>query len=60
MEIEDHLQQSRRYYNAVVRDLNTKLQQFPEVLVAGPMGFKPGEFFGLENESEAAAPKVSV
>ena len=28
-EIEDHIQNARRYYNAVVRDLNTKVQQFP-------------------------------
>ena len=58
--IEDHLQNSRRYYNAVVRDLNTKVAQFPTNLLAAPFGFKPEEFFGLENESEAAVPQVKV
>jgi LemA protein len=60
VEIEDHLQQSRRYYNAVVRDLNTRIQEFPAVLVAGPMGFKGAEFFGLEDEAERAVPAVRV
>lgn len=60
VEIEDHLQNARRYYNAVVRDLNTRIQQFPAVLVAGPLGFKPEEFFGLDDASEGAAPVVKV
>src|SRR5689334_17781297 len=60
VEIEDHLQNARRYYNAVVRDLNTRIAQFPAVLVAAPMGFKSEEFFGLENASEAAVPQVQV
>src|SRR5437868_2194620 len=58
--IEDTLQMARRYYNAVVRDLNTKIQQFPAVLVAGPMGFRPEEFFGLDNATEGAVPQVKV
>ena len=58
--IEDTLQNARRYYNAVVRDLNTRMQQFPAVLVAGPMGFKPEEFFGLDNAAEGAVPQVKV
>jgi LemA protein len=38
-QIEDALQGARRYYNAVVRDLNTRVQQFPSNLVAGMFGF---------------------
>ena len=60
VEIEDHLQNARRYYNAVVRDLNTRIGQFPAVLVAGPMGFRPAEFFGLDNAAEGAVPQVKV
>ncbi len=60
VEIEDHLQNARRYYNAVVRDMNTRIAQFPAVLVAGPMGFKAEEFFGLENAAEGAVPSVKV
>lgn len=60
VEIEDHLQNARRYYNAVVRDLNTRMQQFPANLVAGAMGFRPAEFFGLDDSSEAAVPPVNL
>ena len=57
-EIEDHIQNARRYYNAVVRDLNTKVAQFPSNLIAGPFGIGPREFFGLSDSSEGAAPGV--
>jgi LemA protein len=60
VEIEDHIQNARRYYNAVVRDLNTKIAQFPANLVAGPMGYQAQEFFGLASESEGAVPRVDV
>jgi len=59
-EIEDHIQEARRYYNAVVRDLNTKIQQFPSNLVAGPFGFREAEFFGLSDRGEAAVPAVNL
>ncbi len=58
VEIEDHIQNARRYYNAVVRDLNTKIAQFPSNLIAGPFGIAPREFFGLADTSEAAAPGI--
>ena len=44
-QIEDAVQNARRYYNAVVRDLNTAIMTFPANVVAGPMGFQPREFF---------------
>jgi LemA protein len=59
-DIEDHIQNSRRYYNAVVRDLNTRIAQFPSNLVAGPFGFRPREFFGLDDPSEQAAPQIDL
>jgi LemA protein len=59
-EIEDHLQNARRYYNAVVRDLNTKVAQFPSNLVAGLMGFRPREFFELTDAKDAAPPAVDL
>ena len=42
---EDTIQNSRRYYNAVVRDLNTKIQSFPTNLMAGMFGFQQRQFF---------------
>jgi LemA protein len=59
-EIEDHIQNARRYYNAVVRDLNTKVAQFPSNLVAGALGFRPREFFGLSDSAEQAPPAVDL
>ena len=57
-EIEDNLQNARRYYNAVVRDLNTTIQSFPSNLVAGMFGFQPRAFFELGSAAEREAPAV--
>ncbi len=59
-EIEDHVQEARRYYNAVVRDLNTRIAQFPVNLIAAPMGFRPREYFGLTDDREQATPSVDL
>ena len=56
-QIEDAVQNARRYYNAVVRDLNTKVQQFPSNVVAGLFGFRNREFFEIP-DAEREAPKV--
>lgn len=58
-QIEDTVQNARRYYNAVVRDLNTKIQVFPSNIFAGMLGFKPREFFEVSAPAEREAPKVS-
>ena len=58
-QVEDALQGARRYYNAVVRDYNTKLETFPDRLVAQGGGFARKEFFQLESAEEAKAPNVS-
>jgi LemA protein len=58
-QIEDTIQNARRYYNAVVRDLNTKIAQFPSNMVAGMFGFRPREFFELAAPAEGEVPKVS-
>src|SRR6266852_5652868 len=58
-QIEDTVQNARRYYNAVVRDLNTKILQFPTNIFAGMLGFKQREFFEVTSAVEREAPKVS-
>jgi len=45
---EDTIQNARRYYNAVVRDLNTKIQSFPTNLIAGMFGFSQRQFFEVD------------
>ena len=42
---EDAIQNARRYYNAVVRDLNTKIQSFPTNILAGMFNFQQKQFF---------------
>ena len=51
---EDKIQASRRFYNGVVRDFNTKRKVFPTSIFAGMLGFtKDKEFFDVD-EAEAA------
>jgi LemA protein len=57
-QIEDAIQNARRYYNAVVRDLNTKIHQFPSNLVARTFAFREREFFEMP-EAERSVPRVS-
>ena len=57
-DIENDIQNSRRYYNAVVRDYNTRIQSFPANLFAGAFGFQPRQFFELEAPSDREVPSV--
>ena len=58
-ELESELQSARRYYNATVRDLNTRVQSFPDMLFARPMGFSEEPFYADEDSSIQSAPKVA-
>lgn len=50
---------ARQYYNAVVRDFNTKIESFPSNLVAGMMGAKHSDFFETDTVEERMAPSVA-
>ena len=56
-EVENGIQNSRRYYNAVVRDYNTRIAQVPSNLIAQAFRFTKKEFFEIE-ETEREVPKV--
>ncbi len=56
--IEEQIQLSRRYYNAVVRDLNTKIESVSSNIVANMYGFKKKEYFELDSTEERRAPEV--
>ncbi|MEW6068720.1 MAG: LemA family protein [Nitrospirota bacterium] len=59
-ELEDNIEYARRYYNAVVRDLNILIESFPSNIIAGTFNFKQEEFFELEApEVERKPVKVS-
>jgi LemA protein len=56
--LEDTIQNARRYYNAVVRDLNMKIQSFPTNTLAGMFGFQVRQFFEVvEADRELVAVK---
>ena len=50
VEVEDHLQYARRFYNGAVRDYHNGIQRFPDLTVAGLFGFRPAEFFQASDE----------
>ena len=50
--IEDNIQNARRYYNAVIRDYNTRVQSFPANIVAGMFGFQTKQFFEVESPED--------
>ncbi|MCE5322314.1 LemA family protein [bacterium] len=58
-EIEDHIQYARRYYNAVVRDINIKCEMFPSNLIAGWFGFGRQEYFGAADD-ERESPHIKM
>jgi len=61
--LEDAIQNARRYYNAIVRDYNAKTESFPDLFVAQKFNFTKRDYFELdENEAEAAKkmPKIDL
>jgi LemA protein len=58
-EIEDDIANARRYYNAVVRDFNTKQEVFPSNLLAGVLGFETRSFFQADaSERESVSVRL--
>jgi LemA protein len=57
--IEDEIQAARRIYNSNVQRYNTRTQQFPTLLIAGPMAFTPCAFFEIEAPAERGVPQVA-
>lgn len=59
VDTEDKIQASRRFYNGGVRELNTKIQLFPNTLFAKNLGFSSRDFFEVEDAAAiASAPRV--
>ena len=54
VDVEEHLQYARRFYNGSVRDLNDAVQRFPDLLVARSAGFEEAEFFQADQAGRAA------
>ena len=50
-EVENQIQYARRYYNGAVRNFNTRIETFPDILVARCFSFQQARFFEF-NEAE--------
>lgn len=57
---ENQIQFARRYYNGAVNLYNTRLQRFPDLVIAKTFGFQDAELFELDAASEGAVPAVSL
>ena len=57
-QIEDEIQASRRIYNSNVQSYNTKIQVFPNSIIANMSGFTAREFFEITDASERDAVQV--
>ncbi len=53
---ENKIQAARRFYNGVVRDLNTLVMSFPTNIFSGMFGFSKKEFFNLDDKPEEKEP----
>jgi LemA protein len=56
VDTEDKIQAARRFYNGGVRDLNTKIQQFPANVVASMFKFTNKEFFEVDDMASVEKP----
>jgi LemA protein len=54
VEVEEHLQYARRFYNGAVRDYNDTVQRIPDVLIANAFGFSTAEFYQARDEERPA------
>jgi LemA protein len=57
---EDRIQAARRFYNANVRDLNTRIEAFPSNLIASLWGFERADYFEIEEAIVREAPRVEM
>lgn len=56
-QVENYIQYARRYYNGAVRNLNTRIDSFPDIAIARPFGFHLREYFELDTTGDRSAPE---
>jgi len=47
-EVESDIQHARRYYNGAVRNLNTRIESFPDLLLARLFAYRQADYFEFE------------
>ncbi len=57
-DVENHIQYARRYYNGAVRNLNVRIDSFPDLLIARLFKYKQARFFELESVLQADPPEI--
>lgn len=58
-ETENRIASARRLYNGNVREMNTAVETFPSVIIAGIFNFEKAEYFEIEDNAIRQAPQVS-
>lgn len=58
-DIENQIQNARRYYNGTTREYNTRIQTLPDNIIANAFHFTAKEFFALDSETEKQTPNIS-
>ena len=59
-EVENHIQYARRFYNGSVRNLNTRIETFPDLIVARLFNYQPATFFELDDVAEKKSPEITA
>ena len=57
-EVEDHIQYARRFYNGAVRNINTRIETFPDLIVARLFSYRPQPLFELDSPAEKNSPEI--
>ena len=57
-DVENNIQYARRYYNGAVRMLNTRIDSFPDTLVARLLRFIKADYFALDDADERESPSI--
>jgi LemA protein len=57
-DVENTIQYARRYYNGAVRMLNTRIDSFPDTLVARMFRFISADYFELDDATDRESPAV--
>jgi LemA protein len=53
VEVEDQLQYARRFYNGAVKQYVTRIESFPDIVIASLLRFQPMPFFETDDRSAA-------
>jgi len=57
-EVENNIQYARRFYNGSVRNLNTRIETFPDLVIARLFNYRPATFFELDDTREKNSPEI--